>query len=57
MTYEWKRSADSRLLHGVQGIEDHQYSTTSFMEKNAESKEVRLEYSEQDGRLMLLQVT
>ncbi|RHZ55393.1 hypothetical protein CDV55_105242 [Aspergillus turcosus] len=51
----WKSSALPPFYHGLEKLQNDEYATSSFMEKNAESTKVRLQYSEQHGRLMLLQ--
>ena len=51
----WKSSTLPSLYHGLEKFGGDEYSTGSFMEKSAESTKVRLQYSEQHGRLMLLQ--
>lgn len=51
----WKSSSLPSIYHGLEKFEDKEYSTTTLMEKNAELIKVLLQYSEQHGRLMLLQ--
>ncbi|PKY04905.1 hypothetical protein P168DRAFT_281264 [Aspergillus campestris IBT 28561] len=51
----WKSSTLPSFYHGLEKLGDDEYSTSSFMEKRAASTNVRLQYSEQHGRLMLLQ--
>lgn len=51
----WKSSTLPSFYHGLEKLGNDEYSTGSIMEKSAESTNVRLQYSEQHGRLMLLQ--
>ncbi|PLB36247.1 DUF3176 domain-containing protein [Aspergillus candidus] len=50
----WKSSALPSFYHGLEKLGNNEYSTSSLMEKSAESTKVRLQYSKQHGRLMLL---
>jgi hypothetical protein len=51
----WKSSALASYFHGVERIDDDdQYLTASSMEKKSENTDVRLEASENKGRLMLV---
>ncbi|PLN78358.1 hypothetical protein BDW42DRAFT_187476 [Aspergillus taichungensis] len=51
----WKSSTLPSFYHGLEKPGNDEYSTGSFMEKSSQSTKVRLQYSEQHGRLMLLQ--
>ena len=54
----WKSSALASYYHGLERLDDEvydKYLTTSAMEKKAEREEVRLQFSENNGRLVLRQ--
>ncbi|OQE21121.1 hypothetical protein PENSTE_c012G06956 [Penicillium steckii] len=51
----WKSSALASLYHGLDHTEKDEYRTASIMEKTAKMEDVQLQFSEQNGRLMLQQ--
>ncbi|CAG8305872.1 unnamed protein product [Penicillium salamii] len=49
----WKSSALAPFYHGLEESESNEFQSSSIMETAAEREDVRLRYSETNGRLML----
>lgn len=49
----WKSSALAPFYHGLEEYEGNEFKTSSIMETTAEREDVRLRYSEANGRFML----
>jgi hypothetical protein len=49
----WKSSALAPFYYGLEEFEGYEFQTSSVMETTAESEDVRLRYSEVNGRYML----
>lgn len=49
----WKSSALAPFYHGLEELEGNELENSSIMETAAEREDVRLRYSEANGRFML----